>query len=182
MKNRPCPQAGLTLVELIIAVALLGFILLGIAPLFLASVKSNYSADQYTRIHTLSRDRLEQLMNLPAGHAQLANGPSLTPVPYPNDLPPFLPDPKTGVPPASGGVPNPLTRYYTVQHFVIPRETAVPVNTPFAPTPVAGAAPYHYKRIDVTVETVQPGPLGIGVRRARVSGIIPAPPGAPPPP
>ncbi len=181
MKSRRNASSGLTLVELIIAVALLGFILLGIAPLFLASVKSNYSADQYTSIHTLARDKLEQLMNLPAGHPQLANGASLTPTPYPNDLPLTLPDPKTGIPPTPpGGVPNPFTRYYTVQHFVIPPEAAVPANGAFVPTPVVGTAPYSYKRIDVTVEAgagpAGIGLLGIGVRRARVSGYVPAPP------
>lgn len=181
MKNRQNPQSGLTLVELIIAIALLGFILLGIAPLFLASVKSNYSADQYTSINVLARDKLEQLMNLPPSHAQLANGASLTPVPYPNDLPATLPDPRTGVTPSVGGVKNPLRRSYTVLHFLIPPEAQVTPNMPFVPTPVAGPAAYSYKRIDVTVETVEPGPLGIGVRRVLVSGYIPAPPGAPAP-
>ena len=58
-------EAGLTLVEMLIAVALLGIVLLGIAPLFIASVRSNYAANEYTSIHNLARDRLEQLMNLP---------------------------------------------------------------------------------------------------------------------
>ncbi len=64
MKQRN-PEAGLTLVEMLIAVALLGIVLLGIAPLFIASVRSNYAANEYTSIHNLARDRLEQLMNLP---------------------------------------------------------------------------------------------------------------------
>ena len=50
---------------MLIAVALLGIVLLGIAPLFIASVRSNYAANEYTSIHNLARDRLEQLMNLP---------------------------------------------------------------------------------------------------------------------
>src|SRR5215468_6558818 len=58
-------QRGLTLIELIVAVALFGFVLLGIVPLFLGSVKSNYSANEYTSVNTIARDRLEQLMNMP---------------------------------------------------------------------------------------------------------------------
>ena len=80
MKRRA--ESGVTLVELLIALALLGFILLGIAPLFIASVKSNYSANEYTSIHNLARDRLEQLMNLPF------NDPGLSPGVHNNDLPP----------------------------------------------------------------------------------------------
>src|SRR5207344_1678290 len=107
MKRRS--ESGVTLVELLIALALLGFILLGIAPLFIASVKSNYSANEYTSIHNLARDRLEQLMNLPFDDAQLGVGI------HPNDLPPVLPDPATGVPPASGGILNPFTLTYQVR-------------------------------------------------------------------
>jgi len=87
-------ESGLTLIEMLISMALLGFILLGIAPLFIASVRSNYSGYEYTSIHNLARDRLEQLMNLPFTDAQLASGT------FPNDLPPTLPDPQTGVPPS----------------------------------------------------------------------------------
>ena len=102
-------EAGLTLVEMLIAVALLGIVLLGIAPLFIASVRSNYSAYEYTSIHNLARDRLEQLMNLPI------NDPSSPTGAYVNDLPTTLPDPATGIPPSN--VKNPLERTYTVDNF-----------------------------------------------------------------
>lgn len=160
-------DAGVTLVEMLIALGLLGFILLGIAPLFLASVKSNYSANEYTSTHNLSRDKLEQLMNLPANHADLAPGPHSV-----NDLPATLPDPLTGAP---GAVPNPFQRTYEVRHFVNPPEALVPTPnpqpTPFTATEVFGLALYDYKRIDVTVQT-DAAHLGIGARRARVSGIL----------
>jgi len=45
--NRSRPrrgEAGLTLIEMLIAVALLGIVLLGIAPLFISSMRFNYSA------------------------------------------------------------------------------------------------------------------------------------------
>src|SRR6266542_1038358 len=77
-------QAGLALIELLIALALLGFVLLGIAPLFIASVKSNYSANEYTSIHVLARDRLEQVMNVPFDDPQLdpgTHGPDAPSVP-----------------------------------------------------------------------------------------------------
>src|SRR5713101_2789254 len=93
-ERRRAGEAGLTLVELLIALALLGFVLLGVVPLFVASVKSNYSAGEYTSLNMLARDRLEQLMNLTFSDSQLSPGV------HPNDLPASLPDPATGLPPA----------------------------------------------------------------------------------
>ena len=164
------PQAGLTLVEMLIAVALLGIVLLGIAPLFIASVKSNYSANEYTSIHNLARDRLEQLMNLPVTDPQLSAATAT----FPDDQPLTLPDPTTGVPPST--VANPFVRTYTVNHF-----TSTPPAAPgdaWVLTPVAAGQPYEFKEIVVTVSSRQggtvaaPGTLGIGARRAQVSGFL----------
>jgi prepilin-type N-terminal cleavage/methylation domain-containing protein len=172
--NRRNPEAGLTLVEMLIALALLGIVLLGIAPLFIASVQSNYSANEYTSIHNLARDRLEQLMNLPITSPQLA----VPGQPTDNDLPPTLPDPTTGIPPST--LRNTLHRTYTVTNFV----TTPPLNSgdPFTLTQVNPGLPYDFKRIDVTVTAVQDNTLpvgstilsglGIGHRTARVSGFI----------
>ena len=196
MRTSRRSQRGLTLIEMLIALALLGFILLGILPLFFGSMKSNFSASEYTSIHNLCRDRLEQLMNLPFNDAQLTPG-----IHFPtggarsDDLPPVLPDPATGVPPATGGVLNPLTLSYQVMQYQAPSacDPALPATDPrhcpggitgvlagqaFTPVRVgcgACAIPpgslYHYKRIDVTVLSTT-GPLGIGARVAKVSGIV----------
>jgi prepilin-type N-terminal cleavage/methylation domain-containing protein len=158
-------ESGVTLVELLIALALFGFIMLGIAPLFIASVKSNYSANEYTSIHNLARDRLEQLMNLPFNDAQLQPGI------YTNDLPPVLPGP---LPPTPGTVVNPFTRVYQVRQWQIPSDSiaTVPLNAPYTPVLVTAAGqPFDYKRIDVEVRTDE-AHLGIGQRRARVTGIL----------
>ncbi|MCA1580585.1 MAG: type II secretion system GspH family protein [Acidobacteria bacterium] len=164
-------EAGLTLVEMIIAIAILGFILLGIAPLFVASVKSNYSASEYTSINVIARDRLEQLMNLPFLDPQLTPGVKV------NDLPPKLPDPVTGLPPASGGVANPFRITYQVIQYQVPAAdvATVPNGAAFTPTRITVAGqPYQYKRVDVTV-TAGTGPMGIGARSARVSGFLASP-------
>ena len=108
-------EAGVTLVELLIATFLLALILLAIAPLFISSVKSNYSANEYTSIHNIARDRLEQLMSLPFNDVQLAPTAGTL-----NDLPPNLPDPTTGIPSATSPV-NTLDVTYSVQLF---QETA----------------------------------------------------------
>jgi prepilin-type N-terminal cleavage/methylation domain-containing protein len=158
-------EAGLTLIEMLIAVALLGIVLLGIAPLFIVSMRQNYSANEYTSIHNLARDRLEQLMNLPVTDPQL----SAVTASFPNDLAPTLPDPATGAPPST--VLNPFRRTYTVQHF-----TSTPplmAGTAYTLNPVAAGQLYDFKRIDVTVTSVSGGTsLGIGARTARVSGFI----------
>jgi prepilin-type N-terminal cleavage/methylation domain-containing protein len=170
-------EEGVTLVEMLIALALLGIILLGIAPLFLASVKSNYSAQEYTSIHNLARDRLEQLMTLPVTDPRLTGGACAGPAPSVNDLPTTLPDPVTGVPPST--VVNTLSRTYVVRHFRFPivditQPGAVPSGGVFQSTCVAPGNRYDFKRIDVTVESTSvtaPG-LGSGYRTARVSGYL----------
>lgn len=174
---RTSREAGLTLIELLIALALLAFVLLAITPLFMASVKSNYSGNEYTTIHMLARDRLEQLMSLPFDHGQLSPGI------HGNDLPPTLPDPQTGVPPTPGPgtVRNPFTVCYQVFQFQDPLGVpnggsfSMSGGTAITPVIVSGQV-FQYKRVDVTVSS-STGSLGIGTRRARVSGILsnPAP-------
>jgi prepilin-type N-terminal cleavage/methylation domain-containing protein len=156
-------EAGLTLIEMLIATALLGIVLIGIAPLFIASVKSNYAANEYTSIHNLARDRLEQLMNLPMNDVQLAGGLSAA-----NDLPPTLPDPVTGIPPST--IRNPLSRTYTVTNYVstIP---GIP-GDPHTLTTVPPGTPFDFKRIDVTVTSNTTGGLLLGARTARVTGFL----------
>ena len=167
-RRRP-GQSGLTLVELLIALALIGFILLGVAPLFIASVKSNYSANEYTSINMIARDRLEQLMNRSFTDAELNPGVVV------NDLPSVLPDPKTGIPPVSGGIRNPFSITYQVTQWSIPPSTGAgspATGAPFDPTRVTALNnPFQYKRIDVTVVSGT-GLLGIGARVARVSGCL----------
>lgn len=177
--RRTPSESGLTLIELLIALALLAFVLLGIVPLFLASVKANYSGNEYTSIHILARDRLEQLMNLPFLDTKLAPGF------HGNDQPAKLPSPTN--PSALSNVPNPFQIAYQVSQYQVPNADinsgAVPANQPFTPTLVAAAgAPYHYKRIDVTVAAHVNGalgsgafsvaPFGIGTRVARVTGCL----------
>jgi type II secretory pathway pseudopilin PulG len=174
---RTSREAGLTMIELLLALALLAFVLLAITPLFMASVKSNYSGNEYTTIHMLARDRLEQLMSLPFDNGQLSPGI------HGNDLPPTLPDPQTGVPPTPGpgAVPNPFTICYQVFQFQDPQ--GVPNGASFSmsggnaitPITIAGQV-FQYKRVDVTVSS-STASLGIGTRKARVSGVLsnPAP-------
>lgn len=166
MKHRES-EAGLTLVEMLIAVALLGIVLLGIAPLFIASVRSNYAANEYTSIHNLARDRLEQLLNLPVADPQLTVGvhPGGSPA---NELPPFLPDPATGTLPST--IVNPLQRFYEVTHY---RSVGGAPSVAYTLNDVGAGVPYEFKRIDVTVTSTSGGTgLGIGARTARVTGFI----------
>jgi len=153
-------------VELLVALALLGFVLLAVTPLFLTSVKSNVAGSEYANIHGLARDRLERLMSLPFSDPELAPGA------HASDLAPALPDPKTGFPPSNGGVRNPFRVCYQVFLFQIPPSDSVELNASFVPNPVTAAGvAYHYKRIDVTVAS-DSGSLAIGRRRERVSGLI----------
>lgn len=168
-------EAGVTLVELIIATFLLALILLAIAPLFITSVKSNYAANEYTSIHNIARDRLEQLMSLPFNDPKLDAALS----PFGNDLASHLPDPTTGVPSATSPQ-NTLTVTYEVQLF---QETPPATGAKWNFLPVAAGSPWDFKRVDVTVTSRSFNTLsglGIGARTAKVSGFIRNPsPGTP---
>jgi type II secretory pathway pseudopilin PulG len=158
----------LTLIELIVAVALFGIVLLGIVPLFLGSMKSNYSGNEYTSVNMLARDRLEQLMNL------TFLDPQLNPGAYPSDQSLFLPDPSD--PTKLSTVPNPFTITYQVTQWQIPDAGGSPLviasGASFTPTQILTAGqPYQYKRIDVMVQS-NTGTLGLGARMARVAGMI----------
>jgi Tfp pilus assembly protein PilV len=165
-------EEGLTLVELLIAVALLGFILLAIAPLFIASVKSNYAGNEYTSANVLARDRLEQLMNRPFLDAQLAPGAHTI-----NDQPGTLPDPLN--PTALSTIKNPFKVTYTVDQYKIPASTGVATGASFTPVLAVPGDSYQYKRIDVTVDSSASAVvgtasqfLGFGARLVRVSGCL----------
>jgi hypothetical protein len=167
-------EAGVSLVELIIATFLIALILLAIAPLFITSVKSNYAGNEYTSIHNIARDRLEQLMSLPF------NDPQLDPTTgTANDLPQYLPDPTTGLPSTTSPV-NTLAVTYSVQLF---QESPPAPGAKWIFNPVPAGSPWDFKRVDVTVTSRSFNTLsglGIGARTARVSGFIRNPsPGTP---
>jgi len=73
MKNRARrPDRGLTLVEVMVAMTLLAFGLLAIAPLFAGSVKTNASSNQLGNVNGLAGEKLEELIGYPAIDPRLA--------------------------------------------------------------------------------------------------------------
>ena len=71
-KRRPPREGGLTLIEVAIAMALLGIGLLAIAPLFAGSVKTNASSNQLGNANNLAGEKLEELIEYPATDPRLA--------------------------------------------------------------------------------------------------------------
>ena len=69
---RRSPQRGMTLIEVLIALVLLSFGLLAIAPLFASSVKNGASSNQLTNANTLAREKLEEVICYPATDSRLA--------------------------------------------------------------------------------------------------------------
>ncbi len=62
---RPSAAAGFSLIEVLVAVAILGFIALGIAGLFSQSVLTNASGYDYAQLASEGRRALETLKSLP---------------------------------------------------------------------------------------------------------------------
>jgi len=149
-------------VELAVALFLFSLLLVSVAPLFLASARSNEAANEFSRANFLARDRLEHLLTSEFGDPALAAGF------HDDDLPPTLPSPDGSFPsPAL----NPFRPTYRVTQFSIPEDDAVPRGEPFLPVPVrTGGSRFHFKRIDVTV---QAGTArgGLGLLAVRMSAI-----------
>ena len=63
---------GMSLVEVLIALTILAFALLGLMPLFAGAVRTTASANQLSNANTLAREKLEELTGYPRGDQRLA--------------------------------------------------------------------------------------------------------------
>ena len=133
-------ERGLTIVEVPIALALLAFGLLAMAPMFTGAVRTNASAFNLTSANTLAREKMEELIGFPSTDPRLgvpaaanAAGPTGTSTTGSgsivsessycnNDLPSWY-NPSTGATSAAATTPGigwfrfPYTRTYTVEQF-----------------------------------------------------------------
>jgi Tfp pilus assembly protein PilV len=139
-------ERGVTLVEVPIALAILAFGLLAMAPMFTGAVRTNASSNQLTNANTLAREKMEELIGFPSTDPRLAvamganaAGPSGTTISgatvdtcqtvpnttityCDNDLPHWY-KPSTGATsiaatsPGIGWFVFPYTRTYTVEQF-----------------------------------------------------------------
>jgi len=65
-------ERGITLVEVPIAMAILAFGLLAMAPMFTGAVRTNASSNQLTNANTLAREKMEELTGFPSTDPRLA--------------------------------------------------------------------------------------------------------------
>lgn len=144
-------ERGMTLVEVPIALAILGFGLLAIAPMFTGAVRTNASSNQLTNANTLAREKMEELIGFPSTDARLAVAVGANAAGPPgtsttgtgsivdttfntfciNDLPRWY-KPVTGATSTAATSPGigwfvfPYTRTYTVEQFAADLTTRVP--------------------------------------------------------
>jgi len=152
-------QGGFSLIEVLIAAAILMVIALGVLPIYTSSVKQNLAGFDYTRVTNYAKERLELYnaipwngpdMTIPAGSNQL-----VTQEYYSKQDKAWLPGTVTT---AAGAGKTPLfTRVTTLQQYGI--------NDATFSTPLDGSAPpsaVHLKEITVVVQALRaPGnPLG----------------------
>lgn len=181
-RGRNSGQRGVTLIEVLLAMLLLSFGLVAIAPLFASSVKTGASSNQLASSNTLAREKLEEVIGYPATDARLlvptgknAAGPAgLTSTgsgsvvgsntSCDNDLPNWY-NPSTGAvssaasQPGTGWYRYPYQRTYTIEQFGADLTTRV--ITP---------ATYVVKKVVVTVKATT-GPFP-GLRQTRQSVFV----------
>ena len=153
--------AGVTLIEVLVAVTILGIALLALAPMFTNAVRSNASANQMTNTITLAKEKLEELSGYPRSDPRLTVPNGQSAASFINDLPGWY-NPKTGATAPAGASPGagwftyPYSRTYTVEQF-----------DGNLTTRVTAPAPYVVKLITVTVRPTS-GPFP-GLRESRQS-------------
>jgi len=167
-------ERGMSMIEVLIALTILAFALLGLMPLFASAVKTTASANQLSNANTLVREKLEELTGYPRDDARLAVLAGANTATFPNDLPSGY-NPSTGAvcgsPPfpvctalgQNGWYVYPYFRTYTVEQFVVDLTLPLPdqfvrINAPSA---------YTVKLVTVTVQPTQ-GPFP-GLRRTTQS-------------
>ena len=149
-------QRGLTIIEVPIALTMLGFGLLAMAPLFTGAVRTNASSNQLTNANTLAREKMEELIGFPSTDSRLwvpetanAAGPTTASTGTgsivavnsgcANDLPSWY-KPATGqtswatTSPGIGWFAYPYTRTYTVEQFREDLTTRVVTPSPTCAT------------------------------------------------
>lgn len=174
-------DAGMTLIEVLVAATILGLALLALAPMFTNAVRSNASANQLTNANTLAREKLEELSGYLRSDPRLAvlspnnaSGPTTASVGTgsvvgvntwcQNDLPRWY-NPQTGATSTAATLPGaawfsyPYTRTYTIEQFGADLATRI-----------VAPAPYVVKMITVTVRPTS-GPFP-GLRTSRQALIL----------
>ena len=69
--KRPQRERGFSVVEVLIAAAILLFILLGLLPIFTQSAVSNSSGNQYTQLTNAAKSEIERLADLPIDNTEV---------------------------------------------------------------------------------------------------------------
>jgi len=180
--RRRSSQRGLTLIEVAVAMTLLAFGLLAIAPLFASSVKTNAASNQLGNANGLAGEKLEELIGYPATDVRLAvaDGSNAAAAPgitttgsgsvvstnprCANDLPLWY-EPETGgvsfaaSSPGTGWRPFPYTRTYVIEQWA-----------PDLATRVTAPATYAVKLVTVTVRPTE-GPFP-GLRTTTQSAYV----------
>jgi len=161
-------NTGMTLVEVLVAMTILGMALLSLAPLFSGAVRTNASSNQLTNANTLAREKLEELSGYPRNDPRLtvtdsynAAVPKGVTIPgasviestwCDNDLPTWY-EPSTGATsrattsPGGGWFSYPYLRTYTVEQYAENLTTRI-----------SSPNPYVVKLLTVTVRPMQ-GPF-----------------------
>ena len=162
-------EAGLSLVEVLIASTLLLMVMLGLVPIFLQSVMNNAEGNESSRVSNAARSAAEEYFSYGFENANMVVT-SGTKNEYPQWYNKAASKWVDGTPTSGANV---LTRKVTVQqHQLRDLEDDGQLNTPFASPPAAGGAvnlyPVHLRWVIIEVDgrTVAGGPLSRVLNKA----------------
>ena len=156
-RARRARQLGLSIVEVMIAAALLLIIALGILPLFTRSIISNRQGLDSTEVSNLARSRLEEYLQLPFNDALMDVPGGATELVVAEHFSQNDREWIDGATPA-GGDSAIFTRTTTVRQYTIDSSQASGLSAPLD----GDALPLtiHLKEVEVTILGRAGGPLG----------------------
>lgn len=172
-------EAGLSIIEALVAAALLLIIAIGILPLFTRALVNNNAGNEYTKVSNFGKSRVEEAYQLPFNAAGLMTVPTgadegVTVEHYRSDLDEWhagavpsspLPGPTPDNP---FGAQVPWRRTTTVRQYsstAINDDDSDALDLQKADALTGGTDPVfiHLKEVEVTVESTRTGgPLGVG--------------------
>jgi len=177
--HTPDREAGLSIVETLVAAALLLIIAVGILPLFTRAMVNNNAGNEYTKVSNFGKSRVEEAFQLPFNSAGLMTVPAgadagVTQEHYRSDLDEWQPgaDPTSPLPgptpdnPFGATVPwrrTTTVRQYSAEAINDDDDTALDLQKSEALTGGTDPVFVHLKEVEVTIESTRTGgPLGVG--------------------
>ncbi len=158
-------SAGFSIIEALIAAAILLLVAIGVLPLFVRAMTNNVSGSESTRVSNYSKSQIEDLFQLPFGSATLEVGGTLLVPQYFEDPNPAIDGDERWVTTTTAGRLVTWDRVATVRQYAVSAFDDGVLQTSEAQPAGTATEFIHLKEIEVDVDARRaPGVLQLAPR------------------